>query len=154
MGSGWGQGPPRPHPDPTLTPFPQRSRPAHCPTEHRPRRVSRLASLDILPTYAVPASIEGAIRRIAVLLSLALLASLTLGARLHAQVDVIRGRVTNAEGLPLPNVRVTFHPLTSSVFAGRWSNDETHYCAHNATDVRRDEGSPTVRPSKVTWPSA
>ncbi|HEY0996639.1 MAG TPA: TonB-dependent receptor, partial [Gemmatimonadaceae bacterium] len=45
----------------------------------------------------------------------ALAALLFLPAIAAAQVDVIRGRVTNAEGLPLPNVRVTATSIPGSV---------------------------------------
>ena len=39
----------------------------------------------------------------------------TNGRLLHAQTDVIRGHVTNSEGLPLAGVRVTATYITGSV---------------------------------------
>jgi len=49
------------------------------------------------------------------LLLAALLLLALVPAALGAQVDVIRGRVTNAEGLPLPNVRVTATSIPGNV---------------------------------------
>ncbi len=56
---------------------------------------------------------------------LAMLAALLLGAApLHAQTDVIRGRVTNPEGLPLPGVRVTATSIPGNVTREARTNNQ------------------------------
>ena len=62
------------------------------------------------------ASLVHTARRTLFLLALALT---SLGARaLHAQTDVIRGKVTTLEGLPLPGVRVTARHSVAATVGG------------------------------------
>ena len=57
------------------------------------------------------------------------LAALAIAAphSLAAQTDVIRGRVTNSEGLPLMNVRVTATSIPGSVTREVRTNDKGQY---------------------------
>src|SRR4051812_43693179 len=54
----------------------------------------------------------------------ALLASVLAVSVAGAQTDVIRGKVTNYEGLPLPNVRVTATSIPGNVTREVRSNDQ------------------------------
>src|SRR4051812_23263207 len=69
-------------------------------------------SLSILESFTP--STQGMIRRFSLLALLA--AGLAVPAASDAQgVDVIRGRVSNVDGLPLPNVRITATSLPGNV---------------------------------------
>src|SRR5205085_10954643 len=50
--------------------------------------------------------------------------SLTAATRLHAQTDVIRGKVTTTEGLPLQNVRVTATSIPGNVTRESRTNNQ------------------------------